>query len=248
MTARDVRDRGMGRKSGRRLAIFGKCRPVLALALTAAVASGCSTDPQTFGLTRSQIEERSPFVAVPNSQAWVNAANTRSVLQRNLGAETEQKIGLSNASGVSGDNIILLRTRAGSSNLGRLRFEDLVARFGGLPHPFTNLGSGDLLEAQDEIGTYFWTGQSVGESTNCVLGIRRVDGGMRQLPGGAGIMDIIVRNCVNGSQQDALAPLLANSIGIAPGAGGADGVSRMLSPLAAPTGNLTPRATTGGQR
>jgi len=232
MTVRN--DRGWG--------IAGKTRRLLAktlgFGLAACLLAGCSPDPAHFSLTRSQIAERTPFVPVATSQAWVNAGDIRSVLQRDLGAETEQKIGLANRTSVAGDNVILLRTRAGRANLGRLRFEDLVARFGGLPHPFTDLGSGDLLQASDEIGNYFWAGQTIGESTSCILGIRRVDGGMRQLPGGAGIMDIIVRNCVNGTQQEALAPLLANSIGITPLAVGTDGTSRMLSPLAAPSGGL----------
>ncbi|WP_134680600.1 hypothetical protein [Paracoccus ravus] len=210
--------------------------------------TACSADPDHFGLTRGQIDERTPFVAVPSSQAWVSPPHIRSVLQRDLGTESEQQIGLENRSTIAGDNLMLLRTRAGSSNLGRLRFEDVVARFGGLPHPFTNLSSGDLLQEQDGLGTYFWVGQTIGETTNCILGLRRVDGGMRQLPGGTGIMDIIVRNCVIGSQQEALTPLMAESISTVAALRGADGSSRMLSPLAAPTGNLQAANPTSGAR
>lgn len=222
------------------LATIRKFGLLLCLCLATAVTAGCAVDAQNFGLTRAQIDERTPFVAVSASQAWVNAPDIRSVFQRHLGIEAEQKIGLVNNTTVPGDNMILLRTRTGSAGLGRLRFEDLVARFGGLPQPFTNLSSGDLLQAEDEAGSYFWAGQMVGGSTNCILGIRRLDSGMRQLPGGAGIMDIIVRNCVNGSQQDALAPLLAASTGVSAAVRAPDGSSRMLSPLAAPSGNLSP--------
>ncbi|WP_081615031.1 calcium-binding protein [Paracoccus sp. N5] len=46
--------------------------------------------------------------------------------------------------------------------------------------------------------------------------MRRLNAGMRQLPGDAGVMDIMLRNCVPGDQQQALAPLLADSIGVGP--------------------------------
>jgi hypothetical protein len=203
--------------------------------LLAVGAAGCSGGPATFGPAAAQLSARTPYVAVPAGQAWVNADNIVTVLQRSLGAESEQKIGLSNRTTVRGDNMIFVRTRTGPRGL---RFEELIAQAGGLPHPFTQAGAGQLMQDDDGFGSYFWMSEQIGDSTTCVLGIRRVPAGMRQLPPGSSAMDILLRNCVIGSAQDALAPLLSTSVGSVPVARTRDGESRMLSPLAAPSAGL----------
>ncbi|WP_142662882.1 hypothetical protein [Paracoccus laeviglucosivorans] len=208
--------------------------------------AGCVFDAQELVLTKQQVEERTEYTSVPTAQAWVNAPNMRSVLERNLRIGLEQRISLANDTPVPGDNVMMLRTRNGVSGFGRLRFESLIANFGGLPQPFTGLSSGSLVQGDDGVGPYLWASQDVGDVT-CILGMRRVNSGMRQLPGNGGIMDIIVRNCVLGSQQDALAPLLADSIGVAPIARDPQGNSRMLSPLAAPSGSVIAIPSGGSQ-
>lgn len=205
---------------------------------------GCGSDIDYLTLTPQQINERTPYTPVAISQAWVNAPGMRSVLQRNLGNGLEQRISLSNDASVPGDNLVLLRTRNGVSGFGRLRFETLMASFGGLPQPFARLKSGDLVEGNDGVGSYLWATETLGNAT-CVLGMRRLNSGMRQLPGNGGVMDLVLRNCVQGTQQDALAPLLADSIGVAPIARDPQGNSRLLSPLAAPSASVI--AVPGGQ-
>ncbi|MTH79208.1 hypothetical protein [Paracoccus aestuariivivens] len=225
--------------AGRALAIARRIGSTITFGIVVAALSGCVMDSENLVLTQSQLEERTPFVPVSVGQAWVNAPGMRGVLERNLRVGAEQRISLVNTTTVQGDNVMMLRTRnGGMSSYGRLRFEDIVSRFGGLPYPFTNLTSGDLQVGDDGSGSYFWASQTLGGSVSCVLGLRRVDRGMRQLPGDAGVMDIVLRNCVNGSAQDALEPLFSNSIGVAPIASGSNGESRMLSPLAAPTAGL----------
>ncbi|ATQ58206.1 hypothetical protein [Paracoccus yeei] len=201
--------------------------------LVTVACSGCVSDVRDLSLTPQQIRERTPFASLALTQAWINAPDMRSVLQRGLGDGAEQHIGLANRTPVPGDNLVMLRTRNVVSGFGRLRFESLVASFGGLPQPFSSLSSGDLMQAEDEIGAYFWATHSAGGAT-CVLGMRRMNSGMRQLPGNAGVMDVMLRNCVPGSQEDALAPLLADSIGVPPIARDVQGGSRLLSPLAGP--------------
>ena len=196
--------------------------------------AGCVSDIRHLSLTSQQIQEREPFVSLSTQQAWINAPGIRSVLQRDLGNGLEQRIGLANATPVPGDNVVMLRSRNVLAGFGRLRFESLVDSFGGLPQPFADLSSGDLLQDDDGVGPYFWATRMLGDVT-CVLGMRRLNAGMRQLPGDSGAMDIMLRNCVLGSQQDALAPMMAGSIGVAPIARDPQGNSRMLSPLAAPS-------------
>lgn len=211
-------------------------RPMGLGALLVAMA-GCVSDVRELSLTPQQIRERTPFASLSPAQAWINAPDMRSVLQRDLGNGLEQRIGLANATAVPGDNLVMLRTRNVVSGFGRLRFESLVDSFGGLPQPFSDLSSGDLLQGDDGVGAYFWATRMVGNAT-CVLGMRRLNAGMRQLPGDAGVMDILLRNCVPGDQQQALAPLLADSIGVAPIARDPQGSSRLLSPLAAPSASV----------
>lgn len=215
----------------------------MALSLSLAVA-GCGSDVDYLTLTPQQVRERTPYTNVAISQAWVNAPGMRSVLQRNLGNGLEQRISLSNDASVPGDNVVLLRTRTGVSGFGRLRFETLMDSFGGLPQPFTRLKSGDLNQGDDGVGSYLWATETLGNAT-CVLGMRRLNSGMRQLPGDSGVMDLVMRNCVQGTQQDALAPLLADSIGVAPIARDPQGNSRLLSPLAAPSASVV--AVPGGR-
>lgn len=215
--------------------ITSRFRRILALGLLAVAVAGCSGAPATFGPAATQLAERTPYVAVPVEQAWVNADNIVTVLQRRLGNESEQKIGLSNRTTVRGDNMIFARTRVGPRGL---RFEEIVAQSGGLPHPFTQASAGQLMQDDDGFGSYFWMSEQIGDSTTCVLGIRRLQAGMRQLPPGSSGMDVLLRNCVIGSAQDALAPLLATSVGSVPVARTRDGESRMLSPLAAPSAGL----------
>ncbi|MTH64033.1 hypothetical protein [Paracoccus shanxieyensis] len=209
--------------------------------------AGCVVvDAQDGILTRQQIEERTPYASVSTGQAWVNAPGMRSVLQRNLRTGLEQKISLANDSAVRGDNVMMLRTQNGVSGFGRLRFESVIDRFGGMPYPFTDVSSGSLLQGDDGVGAYFWVTENLGDAT-CILGMRRLNSGMRQLPGNGGVMDIVLRNCVRGTQQDALAPLMADSIGVAPIARDPQGNSRMLSPLAAPSASVIPVQRAGTQ-
>ncbi|MTH34006.1 hypothetical protein GL279_05265 [Paracoccus limosus] len=210
----------------------------LAMALAGPILAGaCVPDAQDLILTQGQIDERTAFVSVAPAQAWVNAPGIRSVLQRNIRTGLEQRIGLVNDSAVPGDNVMMLRTRNGVSGFGRLRFESLLASFGGMPQPFGAVSSGDLIAAEDALGPYLWVSRDFGDTT-CVLGMRRLNSGMRQLPGDGGVMDVVLRNCLRGTAQQALAPILAESIGIAPIARDGQGNSRLLSPLAAPSAAL----------
>ena len=220
--------------------------PFIAIALLmSCVVAGCGSDIDYLTLTPQQIQERTPYTNIAISQAWVNAPGMRSVLQRNLGNGLEQRISLANDASVPGDNVVLLRTRNGVSGFGRLRFETLMTSFGGLPQPFARLRSGDLIEGNDGVGSYLWATETLGNAT-CVLGMRRLNSGMRQLPGNGGVMDLVMRNCMQGTQEDALAPLLADSIGVAPIARDPQGNSRLLSPLAAPSTSVV--AVPGGRQ
>ncbi|QYK41000.1 MAG: hypothetical protein KF887_16645 [Paracoccaceae bacterium] len=202
----------------------------------ALAVSGCvGMAPPSLPQTQREIEDVTPLVHVPSRQAWVNPEGLKIVMQRGLGNGAEQRLALRNETVLEGDNVMVIRTRLPSFLSGSLRFEEFLARAGGLPAPFEDMTSGDLSAGEDALGPYFWADRRFGANTSCVLAIRRLDTGARQMPDGARAMDIMLRNCVNGEPQDALGPILAASVGGGPGGAPAGGESRMLSPLAGPT-------------
>lgn len=158
-------------------------------------------------------------------------------IDRQLGPESEQIIGLVNDTTLAGDNFLWMRARATDRNApGRFKLDDFVARVGGVPAPFKGLSDGDLHSATDTLGAYFWLEYRAGAETNCVLAIRRIDASHRLLPQGTSLLEVMLRNCIRGSIEDALNPIRDSQIGV--GAVGstqlAKGGTRMLSPLAAP--------------
>ncbi|MFC0342420.1 hypothetical protein [Paracoccus niistensis] len=209
------------------------CR-VLALA-GGIVLSGCAVGPDGQIMSQREVEERLPMQAVPVANAWISAPGTQLVLQRELGFGSEQRISLINQTSVPGDNLIVLRTRSGMGSRGNLRFEEFLRRVGDVPFPFEDLESGELISGEDEFGGYLWAEERYGAETVCVLGIRRVDSSMRQIPGNDAIMDVMLRNCVNGTPQDALRPLLAENVAVPAVAQSGGDEGRLLSPLSGPT-------------
>jgi hypothetical protein len=217
-----------------RIAVRTALRLALALA-GGVILSGCAVGPGGQIMSQQEIEESVPLQPVPVSNAWISAPDTQLVLQRELGFGSEQRISLRNRTLVPGDNLIVLRTRSGMQSRGRLRFEEFKQRVGEIPHPFADVTSGELVSGEDELGSYLWTEERFGADTICVLGVRRVDSSMRQIPGGGAVMDVMMRNCVAGTAEDALQPLLAGSVAVPAVAQSGSDQDRLISPLAGPT-------------
>jgi hypothetical protein len=193
--------------------------------------------PTTLPPSLVETEENSQFSILPLNRMWVQVPGALVATQRGLVNSMEQRIGLANQTTSPGDNYVQLRARFRQGHeIGRFRYDEFLRRIGGLPEPFSDMKPGDLLTGEDDLGVYFWAEQTDG-GTNCVLAIRRLDSGMRQMPGDTNVLDVLLRNCVNGTVEQALKPIMASSIGNYPGAGASlpEGSSRMLSPLAGPT-------------
>lgn len=210
-------------------------RSVVVLAATL-VVSGCAyfQDPEP-PMTIAQVEELTPLAQVPVGRAWINPPGSQLVLQRGLLGGSEQRLLLVNHSAMPGDNQMIVRTRKAFGDGGRLRFEEFIRRVGGLPAPFEDASSGAFLHAEDELGPYAWAEERFGVGTICVLAVRRVQSAGRHLPTGVDAMDILLRNCVTGTAEQALEPILAPSISGGPQGAPAGGRSRMLSALAGPS-------------
>lgn len=210
-------------------------RGIIALASGVIVLSGCDIGSGGMIFSDNRPEETIPMRAVPTERAWINAPEAQMVLQRELPRATEQRISLRNRTLVPGDNIMVSRTRSGMRARGPLRFEEWVRWVGEIPAPFADVTSGEMISDSDELGSYLWTEERFGNDTICVLGIRRVDSSMRQIPSGDDVMDVMLRNCVAGTAEDALQPLLAGSITSPALAQVGSGESRLISPLSGPT-------------
>lgn len=214
-------------------------RPRLAALFASLLMVGaCNLTTSELSPSLSEAEETTQFVTVPLRQSWVHAPGAVVVTERGLVDSMEQRIGLANQTTIPGDNMITLRARALQGQmLGRFRYEEFLRRVGGLPVPFTALKSGDLSTGEDELGTYLWAESRSGANTICVLGLRRLDTGMEQMPGGTNVVDMLMRNCVNGTVEQALAPMMATTIANIAAAGAAPTAQgiQMLSPLAGPT-------------
>jgi hypothetical protein len=156
------------------------------------------------------------------------------VFERNLGGAVEQRIVLPNPTTVRGDNQLHIRAQtADSARLGEFDFNEILARFGGLPAPFERINESPLNSGTDSLGSYIYARENVGTSTLCVLVMRRIGVGARPLPRGTQALDVVMRNCVNGTLEEALAPMSERTLGIS---GTATGTIYSLSPHAAPRG------------
>lgn len=178
------------------------------------------------------LERTAEYGVVGASRAMVHAPQALLVLERNLGGAVEQRIVLPNATAVGGDNILHLRAQTElSARSQEFSFDELATRFGGLPAPFQRLQPGGLLSGNDALGNYVYAREQVGNDTVCVLVMRRISPQARPLPRGTRSLDMVLRNCVVGSLEQALAPMGERALAIA---GTPHGNTYTLSPFAAP--------------
>lgn len=179
-------------------------------------------------------EQTAEFAIVPPARAMVNFPDALLVLERNLGDAVEQRIILPNPTAIQGDNAVHIRAQtARSARLSEFSLREMTLRFGGVPVPFREINERALRSGQDELGSFVYMQENVGVGTSCVLVIRRLTVGARPLPRGTSALDVMMRNCVNGTVEQALAPLGARGLAVS---GSATGTVRTLSPHAAPQG------------
>lgn len=226
-----------------------RTRTVLTVAMGAALSvlvAGCSINDSnrtSTGLHRLIGSDRNPYaenfentveyVVVPASRAMVFAPDAVLVVERNLGGAVEQRIVLPNRTAVEGDNVIHIRAQTNdSADLAGFSFDEVATRFGGLPAPFQRATASGLNSGRDALGSYVYATERLGAGTTCVLVMRRLGVGARPLPQGTRALDIIMRNCVNGSVQQALAPMGDRAMAV--GGSQTGGSINTLSPFAAP--------------
>lgn len=215
-----------------------KCALVLALVLGAcAVVPGGGDIRLPFVPGKLSLNSDAPALQFSRGNLnglWAAAPEALVMVQRGGNGEAVQIVGLDNATTLSGDNFLWLRAHAERG--GRFELQNLINDVGGVPTPFSSLDNSDLRSGTDTMGSYNWKKWRSGAKTNCVIAFRRLDHGARNMPKATRSLDIFLRNCVVGSIDDALQPILDNRIGhsvqttTASTAGGV----RSLSPLAGP--------------
>jgi hypothetical protein len=155
------------------------------------------------------------FRIVPSSRAFINAPQALLVLERQLDGALEQRITLPNATSLAGENVILMRAQTErTASVSRLVLNDVLLQFGGPPTPFGEITDSALAATSDPYGDITYSVLRPGGDLTCVLAFRRTQTASRALPAGATALDIMMRNCVSGSLEAALAPLGAAAFGL----------------------------------
>lgn len=220
-------------------------RHVIGAAVLAGLLAGCAPgggDRAATGVYRLLNSQRNPaletlertaeYNVVSAGRAMVHAPEAILVLERNLGGAVEQRVVLPNRTAVRGDNVIHLRAQTDlSARSEAFSFDEIATRFGGLPAPFERLEATGLLSGSDGLGSYVYARQDIGTDTVCVLVMRRLAPGARPMPRGTRSLDMIMRNCVAGGLETALAPMGERALGVS---AAPQGTIYTLSPFAAP--------------
>jgi hypothetical protein len=198
------------------LGIARKLAPSCAAVLAVLVLSACQMASPGGSTSPTELAEAlNEYRVVPVARAYINVPNALVVMERDLGSATEQRVTLPNATSLSGENTILLRAQSGrSANNTRLVLQEVLAQFGGAPVPFSNITDSALTARSDTYGDMTYTVIRPGGDITCVLAIRRAHTGGRALPRGASALDMMMRNCVSGSVEQALAPLGPTAFGL----------------------------------
>ncbi len=199
--------------------------------------AACTAAPSIWNIGADALKSATQYSLGRLDQLWATPSSALIMVDRRVAGAYEQMIGLENSTTLEGDNMLLLIARVPDGlATGRFTLDRLLDRVGGPPSPFRSVDDRSLRSATDGAGTYFWLQYSAGTQTNCVLAFRRMEGGARVLPRDTNAMEALLRNCVIGTVEEALAPIQDPQISLGAIANTTvrNGGNRMLSPLAAP--------------
>jgi hypothetical protein len=160
-------------------------------------------------------EATTEFRVVPATRAFVSIPQAILVMERDLGGAVEQRVTLPNQTTLAGENMVIMRAqRAGYARGTRFVLNEQLSQFGGAPTPFSNVSEGALTATTDSSGDITYTTIRPGGDLVCVLAFRRTQTASRALPSGTRALDIMLRNCVSGTVEQALSPIGASAFGL----------------------------------
>lgn len=188
----------------------------VAVALGAVMLIGCEVVGNVSRDSPTELQEAlTEYRPVAVSRSYINVPNAIMVLERDLGDALEQRITLPNSTSLAGENVIMLRAQvSGHGARSRLQLNEVLKQFGGVPGPFTSVSDGAMMSRSDAHGDIVYSVMRPGGDLTCVLAFRRSQTGGRALPRGARALDIMMRNCVSGSAEEALAPIGQGAFGL----------------------------------
>lgn len=196
--------------------------------------AACGSFPLSYTEFQARLDG-APYVQQSLSSAWIRVPKAQLVLERRFRFVTEQRILLPNLTVLRGENFILLHSEESPLSVGgRFRPTELLASAGGTPYPFERFEDLAFRTTTDALGVVSWASWSNHAGLNCVLAFRRLDATARTLSSGTAAMDVMLRNCVHGSEDAALAPIGPEAVGFAAITTEPAAAPQMLSPLAGP--------------
>ncbi|AXQ96100.1 hypothetical protein D0Z66_20480 (plasmid) [Cereibacter sphaeroides] len=209
-------------------------RILVALIATGLLMAACSPDALPLMAARTP-EFATEYRLVSDQQRWIGAPAGGVTLERRTRTGPEQLIALPNHTVTAGDNYILAKAREDLGGGRRFSTAIFSGQIGPSTLPFRKLEEAQLRSRHDGLGPLVWSEVRQG-SLYCVLAFRRTDTAVRMLPGRARSIDLMMRNCVTGDLETALAPIGdASLLGSPVGDGRGDArAGLMLSPLAGP--------------
>lgn len=196
--------------------VAGKTARFVMLVIGLGLLSACGVRLPGDGSSPTELAEAvTEYRVVPTSRAFISIPAALLVMERDLGGAVEQRITLRNDTSLQGENMVMLRAQqAGYARGTRFVLDEQLAQFGGAPSPFGSVSEGALTATSDSFGDITYTTSNPGGNVVCVLAFRRTQTGSRALPRGSRALDIMLRNCVSGTVQDALAPIGARAFGL----------------------------------
>lgn len=198
------------------VAVGVKRAPLVALVAGLAFLSACGLRlPGETDSPTELAEATTEFRVVPATRAFISVPQALLVMERDLGAAVEQRITLPNQTTLEGENMIIMRAQqAGYARGTRFVLSEQISQFGGAPSPFSGVSDGALTATSDSFGDITYTTIRPGGDLTCVLAFRRTQTASRALPRGSRALDIMLRNCVSGSVEQALSPIGASAFGL----------------------------------
>jgi hypothetical protein len=213
---------------------LGRLIRVVAIAMPPFFIAACVPSLQLPHQAEAELS-RAEWVVRPLEEAWVRSPGSRLLLERRAAGLVEQRLTLPNPTSLRGENLLHLRTVTRASRAATFDRDATLAFIDGVPTPFT---AGDIEAIQsrsDTAGVLNWAEWTNGAGITCVLALRRLEIGARVLPAGARAIDLVMRNCIHGGPEEALAPVGPQIVAFPATPGMSEGAPlRTLSPLAAP--------------
>lgn len=194
--------------------VLGKFKLFIFVCLT--LVAGCADfGPFEAAQNSNDFSDFGDRQLITPSELWIVPKTASFALTGQLEGDDYQLIGLENPSNMQGDNFLLVIAK-GSKSQKRLIFDPAkpIEKLKLNTAPFYDLGASQLRQQSIGGGKVFWKEKGTGGKVNCVLGFRRITEEQATLPRNVFALEMILRNCVQGSYASALNPILDRGVNV----------------------------------